>query len=134
MTHPLLTESMSQTLLRRRARPNVWFEKCVEKLSNIAQLQEDWDSYGSRKPKPLALHYSHAFLHYLRDGVNIAEPMVSPNAKGNICFEWEDEIRTLTTEIDDGGYHHYYYCYRDSDETESKTVDSAEIHELLTRL
>lgn len=128
------TESHSPTLLRRRSQPNPWYERCAEKLASIATLSDNWDSYGSRKPSSLALNYAHAFLHYLRNGVNIPEPAISPNAVGNICFEWDDEIRTLTTEIDDGGRHHYYYCYRDGQDVESETLDSKLIHRLLTKL
>ena len=128
------TESLSEAVLRTREKPNHWFGKCTKKLQSIAQLGDNWDSYGSKQPSSLSLNYAHAFLHFLRNGVNVDEPLISPNAEGNICFEWEDDTRFLTTEIDDGGNHHYYYCYGDAEEIESETIDSSQVLRMLTKL
>lgn len=129
------TESMSQVVLRTRERPNDWFEDCAQKLRQIATLQEGWDSYGAKAPSSLSLNYAHAFLHYLRDGVNVPEPCIAANAAGNVCFEWDDELRTLTTEIDDSGVHHFYYEYGDDElEIEDTTVDFTEVIGLLTKI
>lgn len=130
-----LTESNAEgALLRRRSAPNAWFEKCTRKLTAIANLQENWDSYGGRKPNSLSLNFAHAFLHFLRDRVNVPEPLIAANANGYVCFEWEDDVRTLTTEIDDSGVHHFYYCYGDEDELEGETRQMPEITGLLSKL
>ena len=131
----LATDFQSEAILiRSRSQPNDWFEACADKLRNIAALSDDWDSYGSSRPSSLSLNYAHAFLHFLRQSVSVLEPIITPTPNGNICFEWDDDVRQLITEIDDGGVHHYYYCYGDGPEIEDETIDSSIIRNLIIKL
>ncbi len=135
MTDNLFTSSQSEpALFRHRDKPNDWFERCTKKLQTIAALDENWDSYGAAPPSSLSIHYAHAFLNLLRLVVNASEPVITPAPNGNVCFEWEDKARTLSTEIDDGGVHHYYYCHIDGTESEGESADSAMIRNLLIKL
>jgi len=92
-----------------REKPNEWFAKCTRKLQAIANLESNWDSYGSERPDSVSLHYAYAFLHWLRDKVNVAEPAITANPNGNICFEWDNTTFSLFVEIDAAGRCHYYY-------------------------
>lgn len=96
-------------LIRQRSMPNAWFRVAAEKLRQIACLPANWDSYGSRRPDSIALNYAGALLNLLCDRVGVEAPCISPHPNGNISFEWDNDERTLTVEIDAGGRCHYYY-------------------------
>lgn len=135
MTTNAPTASESEpVLIRDRESPRDWFEHATEKLQAISALEKNWDSYGAVKPSSLSLHYAHTFLNFLHRVVGATKPVITPSPNGNICFEWEDSTKTLTTEIDDSGVHHYYYSYyADGYEEEGDSVDSAKIRELLLK-
>ena len=120
-------------LIAIRRRPNEWFAKCTRKLQAIANLESNWDSYGSERPDSVSLHYAYAFLHFLRDKVNVSEPAITASSNGNICFEWDNGTFSLFVEIDAAGRCHYYYergCF----EEERTERDFAPILQMLTRL
>lgn len=127
------TEQTEPALTRSRSKPDDWYENCADKLRSIGAMEEDWDSYGANAPSSLALHYAHAFLHHIRTVVGVAEPTICAARDGSICFEWEDDIRLLTTRINDRGEHHYYFEGCD-EELEGSTFNLNFILHLLTRL
>lgn len=118
-------------LIAIRATPNDWFHRCTKKLQAIANLEPDWDSYGSSRPDSVSLHYAYALLHLLRDKVSVAEPAITPNSGGNVCFEWDDGTSTLLVEIDAAGRCHYY-CEKGHDEREGTERDFAPILQMVT--
>ena len=120
-------------LIRQRAQPNTWFMAAAEKLRQIACLPANWDSYGSRRPDSVALNYAHALLNLICDRVGVEEPCVTPHPNGNICFEWENDDRTLTVEIDAKGHCHYYYERNDIEE-QDVSKDFKYILQLVTKL
>ncbi|MCA9126871.1 MAG: hypothetical protein KDB22_07295 [Planctomycetales bacterium] len=132
MSDLLKTDQLSG-LIAIRESPNDWFERCTRKLQAIGSLEADWDSYGSARPDSVSLHYAYAFLHLLRDKVNVSEPAITPNPTGNVCFEWDDGTFTLLVEIDAAGRCHYYY-EKGSDEREGTERDFAPILQMVTSL
>ncbi len=135
MNHSLQTKSSDEGaggLIRKRAKPNPWFEIAAEKLRQIGALPANWDSYGARRPGSLPLAYANALLHLLRDVVGVSEPYLTPHPNGHICLEWDGDDRTLTVEIDAKGQCHFYY---ERGEVEEQGVGNfGRIQDLVTKL
>lgn len=120
-------------LIRKRSVPNPWFRVAADKMRQIASLSANWDSYGSRRPDSVALNYAGALLNLICDRVGVSEPYITPHPNGHICFEWDDEERTLTVEVDAKGLCHYYYERKEVEE-QGVSKDFNHVLHLVTKL
>ncbi len=104
-----MTESaVGPALFRQRQYPD-WFRASTEKLHSAGKLEDDWDSYGSLRTNSISLHHAYNFLDVLARTVGVAAPMIAANSNGFVCFEWEDDDKTLIVEITPRGEARYYF-------------------------
>src|SRR5260370_37162972 len=70
----------------------------MAKISEFAQLPQNWDSYGSNPVTPDALRMARKFLSESPLAL-IPEPSVSPVSGGGLGFHWRVETRDLEIEF-----------------------------------
>jgi hypothetical protein len=76
-----------------------------ESLDEIAQLEDDWDSYGALRPTAASISAAHLLLGSLWDDLghrvdDLAVPWaVAPLAEGGVQFEWRGPGRAIEVEI-----------------------------------
>lgn len=128
-----MTESsVTPALFRQREYP-VWFRASTEKLQSAGKLEDDWDSYGSLRTNSISLHHAYNFLDVLAKTVGVSAPLIAANSNGFICFEWEEEDKTLLVEITPRGEARYYF---ETPTDEDEGVDTGRfdsIKQMLTR-
>lgn len=128
-----MTESaVGPALFRQRQYPD-WFRASTEKLQSAGKLEDNWDSYGSLRTNSISLHHAYNFLDVLARTVGVVAPMIAANSNGFVCFEWDDDDKTLIVEITPRGEARYYFQSAiDEDEgVDSGRFDS--IKHMLTR-
>ena len=127
-----------EALVALRDRPTDWFESCVTRLQEVAELGENWDSYGAEPVKIVAVHYAHRFLARLVHTQGIERPAITATPNGYVAFAWDDNVRSMDLEIDDRGQ--LAYCYErtispnQQDAAPRVTTNFDEIIDLLTRV
>lgn len=67
-------------------------------LRQLANLPEDWDSYGSPPLTYVLLNNAQDFLDSLKFE-NVPSPFVAPVSGGGIQFEWRNEDRDLEVDF-----------------------------------
>jgi hypothetical protein len=77
-----------------------WLAKAKDDLKQLAQLKEDWDSYGSPPLSPELLKNAEEFLNNI-EFENIPSPFIAPIPGGGVQFEWFKEGRELEVEFTD---------------------------------
>lgn len=99
--------------LARMARGQHLLATARETLDEIAQLEDDWDSYGGLRPTGAAVSAAHVLLgllwerlEYLVDA-QTAPWATAPLANGGVQFEWRDADRAIEVEIDPRGALNY---------------------------
>jgi hypothetical protein len=75
-----------------------WLLKAKYDLNRIADLPENWDSYGSPSVAVELLSNAKDFLDSL-SAENIHPPFVTPVSGGGIQFEWSNQGRDLEVEF-----------------------------------
>ena len=127
-----------EALVALRAKPAEWFESCVARLQEVAELGENWDSYGAGPVKNVAVHYAHRFLARLIHTQAIERPTITATPAGHVAFSWSDDARSIDLEIDDRGqlmYFHERTASTDEENTDpSVTTNFDEVIGLLTRV
>jgi hypothetical protein len=63
----------------------VWLAPALKKLSLLANLQHDWDTYGAQAPNEAALKLADRVLAALAEAGSDL-PSVDPSAEGGICL------------------------------------------------
>jgi hypothetical protein len=86
-----------------------WLVGWMQRLSNILNLSQNWDSYGARRIKPSAvLGAINFFLPNMQD-VRGPLPDIVPDRNGNIQLEWH--IRNVDLEVEAIAEHTYRLFY-----------------------
>lgn len=112
-----------------------WFDAAIRRLQEVANLEENWDSYGACAVNEVSVHFGHCFLSHLKEYVGIEQPAITATPDGHVAFIWEDSNRSLEVEIDDRGVASYVYerAQPPVDDT-GETVDYSNLIEMLTRV
>ena len=76
----------------------------LERFDVIAQREDNWDGYDSKKPTELTLvHAKHLMEEFLdsivSEGYPWLRPFISSDEDGNITVEWFEEKRRLHIQI-----------------------------------
>lgn len=90
------TQQWTEIKLLRKA--SAWVPACLEKISEYAQLPQNWDSYGS---DPISGEAIKTALRFLAEGPMelVPEPSVSPVPGGGLGFHWRVDSRDLELEF-----------------------------------
>jgi len=75
-----------------------WLIMAKYYLRQLANLPEDWDSYGSPPLTYVLLNNAQDFLDSLKFE-NVPSPFVAPVSGGGIQFEWRNEDRDLEVDF-----------------------------------
>lgn len=81
---------------------NSWLDKAIDDLIQLADLQENWDSYGSPRISNEFIDSAKNFLNDL-EFEDISPPFIVPISGGSIQFEWDKGERGLEIEFIDIG-------------------------------
>jgi len=112
-----------------------WFDSSLARLKEVANLEDNWDSYGARTVNEVSIHYGHCFLSHLKEFVGIERPQISATSGGHVAFIWEDPRRSLEVELDERGIASYVHeQHQPFIEDEGETADYNKLIELLTRV
>lgn len=77
---------------------NPWLRNAQRKITELKQLPENWDSYGSRPIQSAAIEKAADLLAILSK-LNLPQPQVFPVPGGGIQFEFQQDRRELELEI-----------------------------------
>jgi hypothetical protein len=80
------------------AKATPWLRAAQLKISELAQLAENWDSYGSRPIQPRAIERASAALDCL-SYINLPAPQIFPVPGGGLQLEFEQGGRELEIEF-----------------------------------
>lgn len=81
-----------------KADDSQWLPTAQKKITELKQLPENWDSYGSRPIQPSAIEQAYELLAIL-SRLYIPRPEVFPVPGGGIQFEFQQDRRELELEI-----------------------------------
>ncbi len=100
--------------------------KIVERLAVIAQREDDWDGYDSKKPTEPTINRAKHFIEELLDNDFISarllqlEPFICSDEDGYITFECYNDKRSLCFDIQENETR-YTKIWRTSDNTMTQT-------------
>ncbi len=77
---------------------NLWLRTAQKKITELTQLPENWDSYGSRPIQPSAIEQA-ADLLALLSRLDLPRPEIFPVPGGGIQIEFQQDRRELEIEI-----------------------------------
>lgn len=80
------------------SKANLWLRSAQRKISELAQLPENWDSYGSRPIQQPAIEQSADVLARISN-LDLPNPQIFPVPGGGIQLEFQQESRELEIEI-----------------------------------
>lgn len=75
-----------------------WLPEAREEISQLEELKQDWDSYGSLPIQTVAVKNSIRFMFELPPGL-VPAPHISPTPGGGIGFHWRIGDRDLEIEF-----------------------------------
>lgn len=75
-----------------------WLRAAQRKISELARLAENWDSYGSRPIQGAAIKQASDALGYL-SSLNLPPPQIFPVPGGGLQLEFEQSGRELEIEF-----------------------------------
>jgi len=68
---------------------SAWLRDALKKVTELAELPEDWDGYGSRPIQQKAYQQAANLLSYLSK-FNLPAPQIFPVPGGGVQFEWQN--------------------------------------------
>jgi hypothetical protein len=80
------------------AEANSWLRESLRKISELAQLPENWDSYGSRSIQEKAVRQASEALDVLSD-LDLPPPQIFPVPGGGLQLEFDQDGRGLEIEF-----------------------------------
>jgi hypothetical protein len=111
-----------------------------ESLDEIAQLEDDWNSFGALRPTAASISAAHLLLGSLWDDLghgvdDIAVPWaVAPLADGGVQFEWRGSGGAIEVEIGPRGTMNYLVERDDVTVTKSDPLLGAGAEEVLNQI
>src|SRR5438094_720084 len=108
-----------------------WLVESFKKVSRLAELTDNWDSYGAKPPEPAIIDFAIRILGWLEDE-KLEIPSIAPTARGTIHFEWSNKGRELEVEVGSDGQFNYLKVFPDGsmEEKESELASPAKIRRL----
>lgn len=76
--------------------------KNIKVLDEIANLNDDWNGYGSLKPNPTAIEYARTIVE-LADALQIFPTQISPSAESGVAISFSKEDRYADLECLNSG-------------------------------
>lgn len=83
-----------------------YWQKCkiLDRFDVLAQREDNWDGYESKKPNQLTLDHAKFLMVDLLDtiisaGYSWLTPFISSDEDGNVTVEWSEEKRRLHIQI-----------------------------------
>ena len=79
--------------------------KILDQFTVLAQREDNWDGYGSKKPTQLTLYHAKHFLvedlfdSIISAGYSWLTPFISSDEDGNVTAEWYEDERQLHIQI-----------------------------------
>lgn len=73
-------------------------ERTIQKIEQVGALEDNWDSYGARRPTTKAVIGAAELAAELLES-GMPEPHVFPMPNGNIQFEWSCHSMDIEIEI-----------------------------------
>jgi hypothetical protein len=95
--------------------PPKWFSVTLASLTRLLNLQDNWDSYGGRKPQHIAVIQGLKLLSQVMAN-NTPAPSVVPLSDGGIQFEWHRKSQDLEIAFLVGELPTFYYQHREKEE------------------
>jgi hypothetical protein len=83
-----------------------WFKEAIDRISELARLQEGWDSYGATRVTNAAISQARFLLSNL-DVEDLPRPHIAALSDGGVGFHWRIADRDLEIEIEPNGAMHY---------------------------
>jgi hypothetical protein len=83
-----------------------WFKGAIDRISELASLQDGWDSYGARRVTNRAISQARFLLSNL-DVEDLPRPHIAALPDGGVGFHWRIADRDLEIEIEPNGAMHY---------------------------
>lgn len=80
------------------SKANLWLRAAQRKITELAQLPENWDGYGSRPLQQAAIEQAADLLAFLSP-LDLPPPRIFPVPGGGVQFEFQQEPRELEIEI-----------------------------------
>ncbi|HEX9271499.1 MAG TPA: hypothetical protein VGA01_04710 [Candidatus Binatia bacterium] len=80
------------------ARATPWLRAAQHKISELARLAENWDSYGSRPIQSMAIEQASIAIEHLSD-ISLPPPQIFPVPGGGLQLEFEQDGRELEIEF-----------------------------------
>ncbi len=106
---PIKATSGSPPLFAIHQSPAAWFGKAILRLQRMAEVEENWDSYGAAGANAKSIKAA-AFLLSSFSRINgVAEPIVTLSRDGNAAFVWETETASVEVEVLPDGQMRYVY-------------------------
>ena len=86
-----------------------WLAEAGRKVADVARLEENWDTYGARKPTAIALANAQGILQATdrtfpgRASEQLAPYFIGPLPDGGITVEWRAGVTELGVDIGPDG-------------------------------
>lgn len=64
-----------------------WFDAALGRLARLAELEDNWDSYGAPTPHPIAVESAKLILEVLAD-LQLRPAGIDPSAEGGVCISF----------------------------------------------
>jgi len=112
-----------------------WLPKTSARIAALADLNENWDSYGGHAISGSSITAARHLIDHLAWFIGVQAPAVSGTPDGGVGFSWDDGDWSLDAEIVSSGRIKYVYLDEEdsSNDLEATTVDGNELLELLAR-
>jgi hypothetical protein len=92
-----------------RERPDEWLAGAQQKISDLATLKPNWDSYGALRVSDEAIRCAMSVVTELSKVVSVPEPTIGASPDGEVGFCWDAGNWSLDLTIDAGGVLAYVY-------------------------
>lgn len=112
-----------------------WLRETITKITNLATLQEDWDSYGALPIDRGSITKACEYICYLAGYVSVDSPAVAGTPDGHIGFSWDKGSWSLDAKIlPDGRIEYVYLDERDAtNDLDTTTRSWSDFLDLLTQ-
>jgi hypothetical protein len=79
--------------------PCEWLQEVSEQIQAIADLPDNWDSYGASRANAQILKSAHGLIRALSCVEGVSKPHINPTPDGGIQFEWESRSKYFEVEV-----------------------------------
>jgi hypothetical protein len=98
------------------------------RLAELWELQDNWDSYGARKPRDCLMQASWDLAFYLISNGHVQMSIV-PTVVGGLQFEWSNSEASFEIEVNDINKFGLYFEARSGEEFEEE-IRADDLHKI----